>query len=263
MDIEVNRYQQDAAYLYEGQQSSSQEEFSNKSLINSPNFRIQFIRKVYCILLSQLLLTTLVCYAGMYNPTFGSYLISSPATLVISIIVSISILVAMFCNQNLSRTVPTNYILLGLFTACESYMVSFFCALISWTETGEPDYEGRNLVLLAALFTIGITVSLTLYAFTTKQDFSFLGGLLFIVVSSLFLSSILLLIFNNYVLEIVACSLSAMVYGIYIIYDTQIVVGGKYLELSIDDYILGALMLYIDIIRLFLRILEIIIRSKK
>ncbi|KAL4512435.1 hypothetical protein ABPG72_005437 [Tetrahymena utriculariae] len=263
MDIEANRYQQDAAYLYQGQQSSSSEQFSNKSLINSPKFRIQFIRKVYCILLTQLLLTAIVCCAGMYNSMFGSYLISSPATLVISIFVSISILLAMFCNQSLSRTVPTNYILLGLFTLCESYIVSSLCALISWTESGQPDYEGRNLVLLAAFFTIGITIALTIYAFTTKQDFSFLGGLLFLVISSLLLSSLLLIIYNNYVLEIVSCSLTAIVYGIYIIYDTQIVVGGKYLELSIDDYILGTLMLYIDIIRIFLRILQIVVRSKK
>ncbi|EAR86393.1 inhibitor of apoptosis-promoting Bax1 protein (macronuclear) [Tetrahymena thermophila SB210] len=262
MDIEANRYQQDAAYLYEGQQSSSSEEFSTKSLINSPSFRIQFIRKVYSILLTQLLLTALVCYAGMYNPTFGAYLITSPATLVLSIIVSLSILLAMFCNKNVSRIVPANYILLGLFTVCESYIVSFFCALISWTESGQPDYEGRNLVLLAAFFTIGITISLTVYAFTTKQDFSFCGGLLFVMLSSFILSSILLVFYNNYVLEIVACSITAIIYGIYIVYDTQIVVGGKYFELSIDDYILGALMLYIDIIRLFLRILEIIIRSK-
>jgi len=50
----------------------------------------------------------------------------------------------------------------------------------------------------------------------------------------------------------------AVLYGFYLIYDTQILIGGKKKELSMDDYILGAMLLYMDIIALFLRILKIL-----
>jgi len=48
-----------------------------------------------------------------------------------------------------------------------------------------------------------------------------------------------------------------ILYGLFLIIDTQLIVGGKKHEMSIDDYIVGALILYIDIITIFLYLLEI------
>ena len=50
-------------------------------------------------------------------------------------------------------------------------------------------------------------------------------------------------------------ALGVFLFGIYLIFDTQLIMGkGKY-KLSIDDYIAGALILYADIITIFLYIL--------
>jgi FtsH-binding integral membrane protein len=38
------------------------------------------------------------------------------------------------------------------------------------------------------------------------------------------------------------------IYSLYLIIDTQLILGGKKKELSLDNYILGATMLYVDII---------------
>jgi len=40
--------------------------------------------------------------------------------------------------------------------------------------------------------------------------------------------------------------------------DTQLIIGGKRLQLSMDEYVVGALLLYIDIIQIFLYILMIL-----
>ena len=40
----------------------------------------------------------------------------------------------------------------------------------------------------------------------------------------------------------------AVLFGMYLIYDTQLIVGGRQQELTVDDYIVGALSLYMDII---------------
>ena len=45
---------------------------------------------------------------------------------------------------------------------------------------------------------------------------------------------------------------------LYIIYDTQIIMGNKQDMIQVDDYILGAFMIYTDIISLFLQLLKII-----
>jgi FtsH-binding integral membrane protein len=47
-------------------------------------------------------------------------------------------------------------------------------------------------------------------------------------------------------------------YAIYLLVDTQLILGGKHKSLSMDNYILGAIILYIDIIGLFLKILQIL-----
>lgn len=57
--------------------------------------------------------------------------------------------------------------------------------------------------------------------------------------------------------------LGVVLYGMYLVYDVQLIAGGHTVKIEIDDYILGAMLLYIDIIILFLRILRILAIIKK
>ena len=50
--------------------------------------------------------------------------------------------------------------------------------------------------------------------------------------------------------------------SIYLIYDTQLIIGGKSRQISIDDYIFAAMSLYVDMIRLFMEILKIVSRVR-
>lgn len=63
---------------------------------------------------------------------------------------------------------------------------------------------------------------------------------------------------NSPFIQILYCSLGVLLFGIYIIVDTQLIVGGRSAELEIDDYFLGAMLLYIDIISIFLYILQLL-----
>lgn len=56
--------------------------------------------------------------------------------------------------------------------------------------------------------------------------------------------------------------LFTIIYSAYIAIDTQLILGGKNKELSLDDYILGSVILYTDIISLFLKILQILGKKK-
>lgn len=49
-----------------------------------------------------------------------------------------------------------------------------------------------------------------------------------------------------------------VLFSAYIIYDTQLIVGKGKRSLSTDDYILGAVMLYVDIVILFLQLLKLL-----
>lgn len=54
------------------------------------------------------------------------------------------------------------------------------------------------------------------------------------------------------------CGVGVLLFSIYLIIDTQLIMGGKSLELRVDEYALAALLLYIDIIQIFLYILQLL-----
>ena len=56
--------------------------------------------------------------------------------------------------------------------------------------------------------------------------------------------------------------MGALLFSFYIIYDTQIMLGGKHkYSLSPEEYIFAALNLYLDVINLFMYLLAIFGRS--
>ncbi|CAG9316430.1 unnamed protein product [Blepharisma stoltei] len=229
--------------------------------INDPNFdlkkapetdKLGFIRKVYGILSSQLLLTVIFCGIVMSNETLTEFVQNDIAVFVISIIVAIALMLVLIFSKDKARKVPTNYILLIIFTLCESYMVS----------TAYTFYDAYT-VIAAALMTLGVTLVLTVYAFLTKKEFRHPVG-----VSLSFISSIILLMIfafynvgNHY--SVIWCFVGVNFYGIYIIYDTQLIVNGSKYGITTDDYVVGAMILYIDIIGLFLKIMALIGKVKK
>ena len=90
----------------------------------------------------------------------------------------------------------------------------------------------------------------------TLRDFMFLWGILFVAVFA-FMTMGIISIFTWWspFLTNLYCALGVIVFGIYLVWDTKIIVGGERLGLSLDDYVVGALLLYIDIIQIFLYIL--------
>ncbi len=80
---------------------------------------------------------------------------------------------------------------------------------------------------MAAVMTSGVTMALTCYAMTTKTDFTICGGVCFMLLMALFLFAIFGIFFNIPILYTFYCTLGVIVYGIYLIMDTQLIMGGK------------------------------------
>ncbi len=209
------------------------------------SMRLGFIRKVYGILSMQLILTTFMCAVSITSKSFAHFQQTHPAFIWVSLIGSIIVLLAICCIPGMSRTVPANYLLLFAFTFFESYMVSAVCS------TTNP-----RIVLMAAAMTCAITIALTVYAWTTKTDFTVCGSMLFIASCCLLIMGIFAMFFKF--LHVVVATLGIFIYAIYIIYDTQLLIGNKENALDIEDYIFGALMLYLDVINMFLYILQLL-----
>ncbi len=233
----------------------AEKHFEDTGSLKSVNLRLGFIRKVYLILTAQLLATVGLSVIGM-TTSFGTFQTSTIALLWFFAILAIVLMLVICCVPSIARQVPTNYILLGLFTFSEAYVISYVCAAYEQNGYG-------SLVIWAALLTLGMTIALTVYAFTTKTDITIYGGFLFCVSIGLFFFSILAFFTQLKFLQILITVIAIILYGTYLVYDTQLIAGGKRFQLTLDDYIIGAIQLYLDIVILFLEILRLLSLSKK
>ena len=74
----------------------------------------------------------------------------------------------------------------------------------------------------------------------------------------LILFGIITIFWRNPIVQLIYACLGALVFSIYLIYDTQLVIGKGQFSYSLDDAYLAAIQLYLDIINLFLFILQIL-----
>ena len=103
---------------------------------------------------------------------------------------------------------------------------------------------------------------LTIYACIAKEDFtqSLCGLYILAVFLAILVSAIpLYFVLGIQATRLAICCLGVLLFSFYIIWDTQMIMGGKNkLSFEPDEYILAALILYVDIIQLFLYILSLV-----
>lgn len=88
-------------------------------------------------------------------------------------------------------------------------MVAYICAAVNDPIT----------VLSAAVMTAAIVVGLMLYAITSKRDFTFCGGLLFVAIFAFIAFGMLSVLFGTTV-RMIYCFFGVVLFGIYLIADT-------------------------------------------
>eukprot|EP00501_MAST-03F_sp_TOSAG23-6_P001357 GSMAST32.ASY1.ANO1.1409.1 assembled CDS len=135
-------------------------------------------------------------------------------------------------------------------------MIAFLCA-ISCVER-LPD-----TVLVAVGITVLIVFCLTLFACQSKIDFTMHGGILFSCLICLMIFGFICAVFvpshKIGLLNTVYSSLGALLFSCYLVYDIQLIMGGKHkYALSPDEYVFAAINIYLDIINLFLYILSLL-----
>lgn len=114
-------------------------------------------------------------------------------------------------------------------------------------------------MLIAALICAVVCLGLTIFAFQTKLDFTICGSSLFVLLLILLVASSILMFFPGRIVSVVYSSLGVLVFSLYLIYDTQMMLGGKHkLSISPEEYIFAVLTIYLDVIQLFLHIIHLL-----
>ena len=122
-------------------------------------------------------------------------------------------------------------------------------------------------VLIASIHTFTVFSAITLYSFQPNPayDLTLFGNTLLASITALTIGAIMNIFFQIPFVDNVMTGLSAIVFAMYILHDTQLIVGNKHhkRKFNPDDYILAALSLYQDVIVLFIKILRIIGKDSK
>jgi FtsH-binding integral membrane protein len=212
----------------------------------SGEHRAGFVRKVYGILAAQMTMTCLICACAMLIPPVRNMFLSMMKIPYASLLIFAPAICVLCALQAKKAEHPTNYYLLWTFTALMSVSIAGICAIYQAAGLG-------YLILQAFAITAACFVGLSFYAFTSGKSFEWMGGLLSMGLMGMLMFGFLGWMFGFHGGILYSLFGVALFCG-YIVYDTHRVLR----VYGPDDAILAAIELYLDIVNLFLYILELL-----
>merc|ERR1711937_282938 len=218
--------------------------YGNNVMSASADIRKGFLRKVYGILSVQLLMTTGVSAICIASEPTKLFLQNNPFLVQLSSFSCIFVLFALMVKR---QQFPVNFYLLGLFTFLEAIAIGSVVT-----------YFAVDMVVRAALISLSVFCLLTSFTLQSKKDYSSWGAGLFSALWILIFASILQVFFPTEIFDFGISIAGALVFSLFIIYDTHMIMR----KLSPEEYIFAAINLYLDIINLFLHILKMLSRDR-
>jgi len=208
---------------------------------SSPEIRNAFIRKVYTILLCQILATTAVAGGISQSPETIFWVQTHTWAFYVPLFGTLINLGVLYWKRH---SHPLNFALLTTFTLMEAFTLGIVVAF----------YE-NIIVIQALLITLGVFIGLTLFTFQSKYDFSGMGPFLFGALIAMTMTGLVgIFIPFGQTMDLLFAIGGCLLFSGYIVYDTYIINA----KLSPDEFIMGAISLYLDFINLFLSILRLL-----
>ncbi|XP_008318288.1 fas apoptotic inhibitory molecule 2b isoform X1 [Cynoglossus semilaevis] len=212
--------------------------------------RRTFIRKVYAILMVQLLVTVAIISLFTFCAPVRFFIQTHPGLYLASYLMFCSTYIALSCCGELRRQFPWNIILLVLFTLSISIMMGFISS-----------FYNTKSVLLCVGITAMVCLAVTIFSFQSKVDVTSCQGVLFSLCIVMLLCAITISIAVpfGYIpwLHAVYAVIGAILFTLFLAFDTQMLMGNKRYAISPEEYIFATLSLYLDIIYLFSFLLQI------
>jgi len=223
------------------------------------SIKMGFVRKVYSILATQLAVTVAIVMGFIYAAFVVENGAPNPAQLTgfgqwtvdnwwVQLALLLPVITCICCLQGVKNSYPANYLLLCVFTVLESLTIGFICVYFYAAGYGSE-------ILLAFGITLAIFCVLTLFTMQSSIDWSFLGAGIFCALFVLIFWSwftFWLTPADSFVPRQLFSLGGAIVFSLFIVYDTNNIMK----HFGVDDYIIAAIELYLDVINLFLYLLQ-------
>lgn len=113
--------------------------------------------------------------------------------------------------------------------------------------------QGPQIVATALGGTGVIFLGLSAYALTTRRDFNFMGGFLFVGILVVLAASLANIFFAMPAMSLAISAAVVMLMSGFILFDTSRMING-----GVDNYILATIGLYMNIFNLFVSLLQIL-----
>lgn len=202
--------------------------------------RVGFIRKVYGLFFVGILFAMVGVGIGF---SFPSIMLAIIEHRWISLFVLIG---AVIGTQAVRLVKGINLLALFGFTTLMGLLLSPLLAVLA--------INNPKSIVQSGVLTLGIFGGLTVYAFVSKKDFSFMKGMLTVGLTVVVLSVILNLFIASSAFSFGIAVASLLLFSGYVLYDTQQIIH----RYPTNEYVAGALDLFLDVYNIFLALLRIL-----
>ncbi|XP_048505431.1 protein lifeguard 2-like [Athalia rosae] len=203
-----------------------------------------FVRKVYCIITAELAFTAGFIAFVLYTPSVKQWVLRNWILAIGATFVYLITYVALTCVERVRRQAPCNCILMCLLTLAQSYGAAYASA-----------HYNVELVFLALGMTALVTVVVTMVAMFAKFDFTSHSGMVLIISVAILVSVLVLALVGMFtrikILWVICAALIVLLISVYLFYDTQLLMGGRGVELNPDEHIYAAVQIYVDVVFIF------------
>ena len=205
----------------------------------SENALVNFVKQTYKFFAASVLFATIGAYIGM---GFVSYM-----TMPVFIGLVIAEFVLLFGLMFLKSKPVVNVMLLFAFTFVTGVTLVPLLARVLGLA------GGASIVTQALLMTTIIFGVMSFFALKTTKDLANMGKMLFVALIVIIIASLINLFLGNPLLQVIISAVGAIVFSLYIAYDTQNIIRGRY-----DSPIMAAISLYLDVLNLFISLLQLL-----
>ena len=202
--------------------------------------RATLVRRTYALVFASVIVTMIGAVFGLSQPALMGAVARHP------IIAFLCMLAPLWLAMRAPREFPRNILLTFLFTFAEGVWLSPILFIYGRTQPG--------IIGQAALLTLSSFGVLTLYATLSRRDFSAWGGFFTVGLWVLIATALLNMFFRNPAASLWISAGAVLVFSGLLVYDTWRLrnIFGP------DDYVAAAVHIYLDLINMFVAILNLL-----
>lgn len=226
--------------------------YTSNTFATNDEFRlmkVEYFTKTIMTLYFQFLFTFTCVLFVTFSNTVNNFMVTNYLTfLIMGSLGSIAMIIYIALSESKTE------IQVAMFTIFETMAVCVGTLMYS-----------KDIIMMAILVTIGITCLFGVYALLTNMNHVGISQMLYTSLTCLVVMSICNVFIGLNILHMFELYFGTLVFFGYIVYDVQYYLSEKFMnpsKLKPDLYIDAAINIYLDVINIFIRMLEIIQQIK-